>query len=319
MSILETRNLKTYFPIKSGVFSKISGHVKAVNDVSISVKKGEVVSVVGESGCGKSTLGLSTLGLVQPTSGEISLEGENLDLSKPNSWKKFRKDFQIIFQDPFTSLNPRHTVYSILKEALLFHKICSSKDVANHIDELLNHVGLSPDYAKRFPHAFSGGQRQRISIARSICVNPKLIVCDEVVSALDVSVQAQIIDLLLKLKNEMDLSLLFIAHDLSLVKSISDRVYVMYLGKIVESAKAQELFENPIHPYTEALLASIPTLDKTKRPQVLEGEVPSPSNLPKGCAFASRCKYSNDECRSVEPSLIKISDSHSVRCPVRTK
>ncbi len=319
MSILETRNLKTYFPIKGGVLSRTTGFVKAVNDVSINIGEGEIVSVVGESGCGKSTLGLSTLGLVEPTSGEIFLEGEKIDVSKPASWNKYRKDFQVIFQDPFTSLNPRHTIYSILKEALLFHKICTADDVSSHINKLLTHVGLSPDYAKRFPHAFSGGQRQRISIARSICVKPKLIVCDEVVSALDVSVQAQIIDLLLSLKKEMNLSLLFIAHDLSLVKSISDRVYVMYLGKIVESAPSEELFNNPIHPYTEALLASIPTLDKSIRPQVLEGEVPSPSNLPKGCAFAGRCRYAEESCNESEPDLFEIYETHSVRCPVRTE
>lgn len=317
MSLLETRNLKTYFPITGGVFSRVVGHTKAVNDVSIKVDSGEIVSIVGESGCGKSTLGLSSLGLLTPTSGEVLLGGNSIDVSKPRSWDSYRKDFQIIFQDPFTSLNPRHTVEAILKEALLFHNICSKKEVSEKISELLIHVGLSPDYSKRFPHAFSGGQRQRISIARSICVNPKLVVCDEVVSALDVSVQAQIIQLLLSLKKEMNLSLLFIAHDLSLVKSISDRVYVMYLGKIVESAPAEELFRSPIHPYTEALLASIPTLDRNKKPQILEGEVPSPVNLPMGCSFASRCAHAKEECRKTEPDLIDISEKRSVRCPVK--
>jgi len=304
MTLLETKNLTTFFPVKAGVFHKVAAYVKAVNDVTIQVEEGELVSIVGESGCGKSTLGLSVLGLVPITSGEISLGNHTIDTKKPRSWKPYRRDFQIIFQDPFTSLNPRHTIYRILSQPLLVHGIYSKKEIRDGVARLLELVGLSPDYVERFPHAFSGGQRQRVAIARAIGLHPKLIVCDEVVSALDVSVQAQIIELLIALKKEMGLALLFIAHDLSLVKAISDRVYVMYLGKIVESEPTQDLFNHPQHPYTEALLNSIPTTDRTKRPKILGGEVPSPVNIPTGCIFRGRCPYAQEKCKEKHPDLL---------------
>ena len=303
MTILETRHLKTYFPVKGGIFYSVREYIKAVNDVTVAVHAGEIVSIVGESGCGKSTLGLSVLGLAPVTSGEIYLAGNEMKITNIDSWKPFRKDFQIIFQDPFTSLNPRHTIFRILSEPLLVHNICSRKDVKEGVAILLEQVGLSSDYMERFPHAFSGGQRQRIAIARSIGVRPKLIVCDEVASALDVSVQAQIIRLLMKLREKMGLSLLFITHDLSLVKAISDRVYVMYLGKILEIEPTAVLFETPQHPYTKALLEAIPTLNRSKRPKILEGEVPSPVNLPRGCLFQTRCRYKKERCMEQHPDL----------------
>lgn len=309
MNILDIKNLHTFFPITGGVFSKVTAHIKAVNDVSLYIKQGEIVSVVGESGCGKSTLGLTALGLTPATSGTISLADKKIDTKKQHSWEPFRKDYQIIFQDPFTSLNPRHTIYKILSEPLLLHKVYDRKSVRDGVVDLMEHVGLSTDYLKRFPHAFSGGQRQRIAIARAIGIKPKMIVCDEVASALDVSVQAQIIQLLLQLKKEMTLSLMFISHDLSLVKAISDRIYVMYLGKVVESASTPDLFKTPKHPYTEALLNSIPTLNRKKKPAILSGEVPSPINLPSGCVFKSRCKYAKEECDRKHPEFSAIGDT----------
>jgi oligopeptide/dipeptide ABC transporter ATP-binding protein len=313
-AILEIRNLRTYFPVKGGVFHKVKEYIKAVNDVSMKVSEGEVVSIVGESGCGKSTLGQSVLGLVPVTSGEIYLAGKGIDIRRPGSWSPFRKDFQIIYQDPFGSLNPRHTIYRILSEPLLVHHVYSKKEVRDGVLELLRQVGLSPDHLQRFPHAFSGGQRQRIAIARTIGLSPKMIVCDEVTSALDVSVQAQVIELLMDLRKRMGITLLFITHDLSLVKVISDRIYVMYLGKILESNRTKTLFENPRHPYTEALLNSIPTLDRSKRPRILKGEVPSPVNLPTGCVFMSRCPYAQRECEEQHPELLPVDSGGRVAC-----
>jgi oligopeptide/dipeptide ABC transporter ATP-binding protein len=302
--LLEVRGLKTWFPVLGGVLRKTVAHVKAVNDVSFSMHAGEVLAVVGESGCGKSTLGYSILGLTPPTHGELALAGNAIDIAKPSSWNPFRKDFQIIFQDPYTSLNPRHTVFETLAEPLRAHGIYPAKELPDRVAHLLGKVGLPADYMQRFPHAFSGGQRQRIGIARALGLRPKLIVCDEVVAALDVSVQAQIIRLLMDLKSEFGLSLLFISHDLSLVKAISDRVMVMYLGKIVESASARDLFASPRHPYTAALLDSIPTLDRGRRPRLLGGEIPSPVNLPAGCAFAGRCAHAQHRCRHASPDLV---------------
>jgi oligopeptide/dipeptide ABC transporter ATP-binding protein len=313
MSVLEVKNLKTFFPITGGIFSTVTSHVKAVNDVSLTVDKGEIVSIVGESGCGKSTLGLSVLGLTPVSSGRLFFDGREIDTARTRSWAPFRKELQIIFQDPFTSLNPRHTIFRILAEPMVIHQICSRNTADDAVVHLMEQVGLSPDYRHRFPHAFSGGQRQRIAIARAISVKPKLIVCDEVVSALDVSVQAQIIQLLLDLKIKMDLSLLFIAHDLSLVKAISDRVNVMYLGKIVESALCKELFTTPHHPYTEALLNAIPTLDRTIKPKILPGEVPSPINVPTGCIFQTRCPYAREICGECHPETT-ISGQRSYAC-----
>ncbi len=302
--LLSVKNLKTWFPVTGGVLRKTTGYVKAVNDVSLEVHAGEVVSVVGESGCGKSTLGYSILGLAQPTGGELELAGKRIDIRRPSAWDPFRKDFQIIFQDPYTSLNPRHTLFEILAEPMRVHAIAPERQLRDRVAALLSKVGLSPDYMHRFPHAFSGGQRQRIGIARALSLDPKLIICDEVVAALDVSVQAQIINLLMDLKRELGLSLLFISHDLSLVKAISDRVLVMYLGKIAEEASAAELFSAPRHPYTAALLESIPTLDRGRRPKLLGGEIPSPVNLPAGCPFAGRCPKVQERCRRETPALL---------------
>lgn len=302
--LLEVKNLKTYFPVTGGVFRKTIGHVKAVNDVSFTMNPGEVVAVVGESGCGKSTLGYSILGLTPPTEGSLTLSGKSLDIRQPKSWNSFRKDFQIVFQDPYTSLNPRDTVFEILAEPMRVHGICAEKDLRTEVGLLLEKVGLPIDAQFRFPHAFSGGQRQRIGIARAIALKPKLLICDEVVAALDVSVAAQIIHLLLSIKKDLGLSLLFISHDLSLVKAISDRVLVMYLGKIVESGSAEALFSHPQHPYTLALLESIPTLNPAKRPKLLGGEIPSPVNLPSGCAFAGRCGKVQARCRQETPALV---------------
>jgi oligopeptide/dipeptide ABC transporter ATP-binding protein len=312
-TLLDVKGLKTWFPVVGGVFRKTTGHVKAVNDVSFSMDEGEVLSVVGESGCGKSTLGFSILGLTPPTAGSLSLAGNPIDVRSSSAWSPYRKDFQIIFQDPYTSLNPRHTVFELIAEPMRVHGVCPSRELPDRVAALLEKVGLSADYANRFPHAFSGGQRQRIGIARAIGLRPKLIVCDEVVAALDVSVQAQIIQLLMNLKDELGLSLLFISHDLSLVKAISDRVLVMYLGKIVEEAKARDLFAHPRHPYTAALMASIPTLDRGRRPRLLGGEIPSPVNLPPGCAFAGRCPRAQDRCRQETPSLF-AADSSRAAC-----
>ncbi len=312
MEQLRTHSLKTWFPVRGGIFQKTIGHIRAVDDVSISVGSGEIVSIVGESGCGKSTLGNSIIGLVKPTAGDIFLQGQKLDTQKAKSWLHFRKDFQIIFQDPYSSLNPRHTLYEILAEPMLFHKVCTKKTVRDKVAGLLSQVGLSADYMDRFPHAFSGGQRQRISIARALGLNPKVLICDEIVSALDVSVQAQIIHLLLELKNTFNLSLLFIAHDLSLVKAISDRIYVMYFGKVVETSNSAGLFGSPRHPYTRALINSVPTLNKKRPPISLKGEVPSMLTPLPGCSFYTRCVNRTSRCAGSSPALISLGEGESV-------
>ena len=314
-TLIRVENLKVFFPVLGGVLRHVVGHVRAVNDVSFDLKNGEILSVVGESGCGKSTLGYATLGLVPPTDGNIEFHGEKLNVKKISSWKPFRKEFQIIFQDPYSSLNPRHTIYEILSEPMIYHGIETRKTAKDAVAELLNKVQLQPDYMFRYPHAFSGGQRQRLGIARAISLKPRAIICDEIVAALDVSVQAQIIHLLLKLKEEMGLALLFISHDLSLVKTISDRINVMYLGRIVEAGSSKEIFSNPKHPYTKALLESIPTLDLSKKPKLLAGEVPSPINLPKGCAFHTRCVHAKEDCKADPfPSLETFPGGRKVAC-----
>ena len=313
MEIFKAEHLKVFYPLRGGVFNKVMAHVKAVNDVSIDAGEGEIVSVVGESGCGKSTFGLAAAGLVPITSGALFLDGHGIDVRNTRSWTPFRNDFQIIFQDPFTSLNPRHTIYKILSEPLLVHKVYNKRNVKDGVAELLEQVGLSPDYMYRFPHAFSGGQRQRIAIARAVGLHPRVIICDEIASSLDVSVQAQIISLLLDLRKQMGLTLLFITHDLSLVKLISDRIYVMYLGKILETAPTENIYRNPAHPYTEALLNSIPTLDRNRKPRILEGDVPSPVDTPEGCFFKSRCPYSKSVCAEAHPELKKV-NSGFVSC-----
>lgn len=305
-TLIKAADLKVHFPIRGGVFHKTRAWIKAVDGVSIHLNPGEIVSVVGESGCGKSTLGNALLGLVKIAGGQLCLEGEKINYNSLKSFNKYRRDFQFIFQDPWSSLNPRHTIYEMIAEPLIVHKIVARNKIKDRVAWLLDRVGLSAKYMDRYPHSFSGGQRQRISIARAIGLEPKAIICDEIVAALDVSVQAQIVNLLLELKEEMNMALLFISHDLSLIRFLSDRVYVMYLGQFVESGTADEVFERPGHPYTQALLDSIPTLDTTKKPAILEGEVPSPVNRPSGCAFHTRCPIKRDDCTQKTPVMEQI-------------
>ena len=315
--LLRVENLKTWFPIKGGVFSRTVGHVKAVNDVSFEVKKGEVLGLVGESGSGKTTVGRTILRLIEPTDGNVFFEDVNLAKLPKGAMRPFRRRMQIIFQDPFASLNPRMTVGDIIGEPLVIHKLVKSpKERVERVAELLKMVGLSPDHMRRYPHEFSGGQRQRIGIARALAVNPDFIVADEPVSALDVSIQAQVVNLLQDLKEELGLTLLFIAHDLAVVEYISDRVAVMYLGKLMELAPAKELYENPQHPYTEALLSAVPIPDPTiKRERiVLEGDIPSPINPPSGCVFRTRCRYAIPECAETVPELREVSPGHYKAC-----
>ncbi len=317
--ILSIKNLKKHFPIRGGVLLRQVGNVYAVDGVSFDVHKGETVGLVGESGCGKSTVGKTILRLLEPTSGEVKFAGENLcDLDK-KQMRSLRKEMQIIFQDPYESLNSRHNVGAILEEPFIIHKLGTAKERRQWVIALLQKVGLPETSIDRYPHEFSGGQRQRIGIARAIALKPKLIVCDEPVSALDVSVQSQIINLLLGLQQEMDLSLLFIAHDLAVVKHVSDRIAVMYLGKIVELASAEDIYANHKHPYTEALISAIPVPDpeNRKKKQVLIGEVPSPANPPSGCYFHTRCPYMQDICQKETPLLTGVTDScqeHVVAC-----
>ncbi len=314
--VLEIRSLTKFFPVRAGVFMRKVGNVHAVDDVSLKVHRGETLGLVGESGCGKSTLGRVILNLLRPTRGQVFFEGRDLsELSRPE-WHAVRRDMQIIFQDPMESLNARHTVGLILEEPFVIHKMGTPIERRGWVQDLLERVGLPKDSVSRFPHEFSGGQRQRIGIARAIALEPKLIICDEAVSALDVSVQAQIINLLLKLQREMDLALLFIAHDLSVVRHVSDRVAVMYLGQIVEQALSREIYERPGHPYTRALVSAIPTPDPDLHREriVLEGDVPSPITPPSGCRFHTRCAYAIDRCRQEPPRTETMSTSHELTC-----
>jgi len=318
-ALLKVRNLKKYFPVRGGLFSKIVGHVKAVDGVSFDIKKGETLGLVGESGCGKTTAGRTILRLLEPTAGEVEIAGMNIYQVGKNEIRKARREMQIIFQDPFGSLNPRMTVGDIVGESLFIHNLVKDKKSGEQkIVKLLKTVGLNSSHMRRYPHEFSGGQRQRIGIARALALNPKLIICDEPVSALDVSIQAQVINLLEELQNEFQLTYLFIAHDLSVVKHISDRVAVMYLGKIVELTTAEDLYSNPMHPYTKALLSAVPIPDPTLKRQriVLEGDVPSPFNPPKGCRFHPRCSYAKSICKEKEPTLIDVGNQHYVACHI---
>ncbi|MGP4072529.1 ABC transporter ATP-binding protein [Piscibacillus sp. B03] len=314
--ILEVNNLKKYFPVKGGVFGRQVGVVKAVDDVSFTVNQGEILGIVGESGCGKSTTGKTILRLIEPTEGEIKFEDQNIAKLSGEQVRRLRKDMQIIFQDPYASLNPRHTIEKIISEPLLVHSDLTSKERKERIKELLEVVGLRAEHASRYPHQFSGGQRQRIGIARALANNPKLIICDEPVSALDVSVQSQILNLMESLRDEFNLTYIFIAHDLSVVKHISDRVGVMYLGGMVELANKDELYENPMHPYTQALLSAVPVADPDNRPDrvILEGDVPSPSDPPSGCPFHTRCPMAMDVCKEVKPEFREARDQHFVAC-----
>ncbi|MEM7736056.1 MAG: oligopeptide/dipeptide ABC transporter ATP-binding protein [Deinococcota bacterium] len=314
--LLEVNDLRKWFPIKGGILSRTVANVKAVQDISFTVKPGEVVGLVGESGSGKTTAGRSILRLIEPTSGEVKFNGVDVTKLNKSQMREYRKEMQIIFQDPFASLNPRMTVGDIIGEALVIHKLAKGKAKEERVADLLERVGLSSSHMRRYPHEFSGGQRQRIGIARALAVDPKFIVADEPVSALDVSIQAQVVNLLQDLKEELGLTLLFIAHDLGVVEYISDRVVVMYLGKIMEVAPAKELYANPAHPYTEALLSAIPIPDPTlKRERViLQGDIPSPINPPSGCVFRTRCPIAIDECAKVEPVLEAVGPEHFKAC-----
>ena len=319
-SLLRINNLKKYFPIRGGLFSREVARVHAVDNVTFDIKKGETLGLVGESGCGKSTTGRCILRLIEPTAGEVWFGDRNVTTLDKRALRHLRRDMQIIFQDPYASLNPRMTVGSIIGEALVIHKLAKTKrEREDRVVHLLETVGLSAEHLRRYPHEFSGGQRQRIGIARALAVSPKLIVCDEPVSALDVSIQAQVINLLEDLQKQFDLTYLFIAHDLSVVEHISTRVAVMYLGKIVEIAPAKELYTNPKHPYTEALLSAVPIPDPAvKRKRILlEGDVPSPIKPPSGCRFHTRCSVRIPSCSENEQVLKEISPGHWVACQVR--
>ncbi len=318
MALLNVKNLKKYFPITKGILSKTVGYVKAVDDISFSINENEVLGLVGESGCGKSTAGKSILRIIEPTEGTIEFNNKNILTLKGNALKSMRKNMQIIFQDPMSSLNPRMSVGSIIKEPFTIHKINSKQNYNKLILSLLDKVGLPSNVINRYPHEFSGGQCQRIGIARALALNPKLIIADEPVSALDVSIQAQIINLMINLKEEYNLSYLFISHDLSVVKHISNRIAVMYLGKIVEIGLADDICLKPLHPYTKALLSVVPTpvIKKDKKQwNILKGEVPSPSNPPPGCTFHTRCPIANKECKTIQPKLEKIDETRFARCP----
>ena len=323
--LLEVKNIKKYFSINQGFFRKSEGILKAVDGISFTVNRAETLGLVGESGCGKTTTGRVLLRLIEATSGESyfhTSEGQVysiFDLGK-SELRQLRRRMQIIFQDPFSSLNPRMSVFGIVSEPLKIHKLAKRSELQNKVNQLLETVGLNPQHARRYPHEFSGGQRQRIGIARALAVQPELIIADEPVSALDVSIQAQVINLLEDLQAQFQLSFIFIAHDLSVVKHICHRVAVMYLGRIVEFAQKQELYDNPLHPYTQALLSAVPIPDpKIKRQRIiLKGDIPSPANPPSGCPFHTRCHKAQDECGSINQQLVDVDAGHLVACHVVT-
>ena len=319
-TLLEVRNLKKYFPIQKGILRRVVGQVKAVDGIDLEIYQGETLGLVGESGCGKTTTGRLILRAMEPTAGEVRFrrDGSLVDITKLplSEMKVLRRDMQIIFQDPFSSLNPRMTVFDLVSEPLVIHGLAHGAELRTQVRELLEAVGLKAQHMNRYPYAFSGGQRQRIGIARALALRPKLIVADEPVSALDVSIQAQVINLLEDLQKEFGLTYLFIAHNLSVVEHISNRVAVMYLGKIVELASAETLYAEPLHPYTEALLSAVPSADPDRKTQriILTGDVPSPANPPAGCKFHPRCRYAQAICRQEEPALRAVQPGHLTAC-----
>lgn len=315
-AILKVENLKKYFPAQKTIFGKPLSYVKAVDGISFSINKGETLGIVGESGCGKSTAGRTILRLIEATEGSVHFEGEDIFAYDKAKLKKLRTKMQIIFQDPYSSLNPKMTVLDLVGGAMKEHKMGTAKEIEERVTELITKCGLSSHYLKRYPHEFSGGQRQRIGIARALALNPSFIVCDEPVSALDVSIQAQVINLLMDLQRDSGLTYLFISHDLSVVKHISNRIGVIYLGSLVELADKDEIFANTLHPYTKSLLTSIPIPDPTVkvRKMLIEGDVPSPSNPPKGCKFHTRCRYADALCSDEVPALRDVGGQHYVAC-----
>jgi oligopeptide/dipeptide ABC transporter ATP-binding protein len=321
MNLLEVQQLKVHFPVRQGLFSRTTGHVKAVDGVTFSVGAGETVGLVGESGCGKTTLGRAVIRLIDPTEGRVLFEGEDITPLRGEALRTRRRHFQMIFQDPYGSLNPRMTVEEIIGEALDIHRLAPDAATrAARVRELLSHVGLDPSHAGRYPHEFSGGQRQRIGIARALAVQPRLIVCDEPVSALDVSVQAQVINLLQDLQRELGVAYLFVAHDLAVVEHISQRILVMYLGRVVETAPSKTLISQPRHPYTQALISAVPEVDPASKRQriILSGDVPSPIHPPTGCPFHPRCPVAEARCRTEVPALREIAPGHQAACHLAT-
>ena len=314
--LVRIEGLKKYFPVQSGVLSRVTNFVKAVDGVDMTISEGETVGLVGESGCGKTTLGKTIIKLLEPTKGNIYFRADNITGLSPSRMRPYRKKMQIVFQDPYGSLNPRMKVESIVAEGLVIHNISTPGERKGIVRELLRTVGLREDALPRYPHEFSGGQRQRIAIARALALNPEFVVCDEPISALDVSVQAQIINLFIELQEKFRLTYLFISHDLRVVRHISDRVAVMYLGKVVEFAPSGELYKNPLHPYTRVLISSVPVADpdRQRKMTVLKGDVPSPINPPSGCSFHPRCPIAVEKCSSVEPELRDAGGGHLVSC-----
>ena len=316
--LLQVRHVKKYFPIRKGLLQREVAHVHAVDDVSFEVRAGETLGLVGESGCGKSTLGRTLIRLLEPTAGEIIFQGAHIEKLGRRRLRPLRSEMQMVFQDPYASLNPRKRVGTIVSDPMRIHNLGNRAEQKRRVGEILETVGLSPEHYNRFPHEFSGGQRQRIGIARALALRPKLIIADEPVSALDVSIQSQMLNLLDELQNELQLTYIFIAHDLGVVRHVSDRIAVMYLGKIVELSPAEELYTRPIMPYTEALLSAVPIPDpdlaEKRQRIVLEGDVPSPINPPSGCRFHPRCRYATDICKQVEPPLVDYGNTHLAAC-----
>ena len=314
--LIKVQALTKYFPIRGGLLSRVIGHVKAVDGVSFEVVKGETLGLVGESGCGKTTVGKTILRLIEPTSGEILYKRQDITKLTRGQFRKIRKNMQMVFQDPFLSLNPRMSVRQIVREPLQVNRVASSEDLEERVRHLVELVGLNPDHLNRYPHEFSGGQRQRIGVARALALNPEFVVLDEPTSALDVSVQAQILNLLTELQKKLGLTFLFISHDLSVVRQMSNRISVMYLGKIAETGPTTEMLSHPYHPYTQALFSAVldPDPEVETRRIVLTGDVPSPANPPKGCRFHPRCWLANDRCRTEEPTMREIGNEHYVAC-----